>query len=113
MIASSNKINFSIYGLDIDSDNIWCKWSTRKSSPTIAIRQCMCGSYREQTTSPTSRVSAVRYPYVGCLAFIMISYHNGDICGAAGYLEHLEQYKASKPQRDPLYRLLPCVRKNT
>jgi hypothetical protein len=89
-------------GLTINPDNIQCKWSIRQSIPTAIIRQCKCGSYRPQVIGPTSRISAARYPYVGCLAFVKVSLRNNQVCAAAGYLEHSEQCKDSRPRYDPV-----------
>ncbi|CAG8687195.1 24460_t:CDS:2, partial [Gigaspora rosea] len=99
-------------GLDIKSDDIRCKWSIRYSTQTMVIKQCICGSYREKNIESNSRVSAARYPYVGCLAFVKISLCNNKICAIFEYLEHSEQSKISQPQRDPIYQLLLYVKKN-
>jgi len=99
-------------GLNINTDDVRCKWSTRQSIPTTIVRQCACGSYREQAIGPASRVSVARYPYVGCLAFVKLSLRNGVICAASGYLRHSDQCEASRPQRDPIYRLLPQVKRS-
>jgi hypothetical protein len=99
-------------GLDIHHDDVRCKWSIRRSNPTTIVRQCIGGSYRQQVAGPTSRLPTARYPYVGCLAFVTISIRNNSACGVTGYLQHLEACKASQPMRDPVYRLIPQVKKS-
>lgn len=99
-------------GLDIDSDDVRCKWSIRQSTKTLIVKQCICGSYRDKMVASGSRISAARYPYVECLAFASIFLRNNEICGIAGYLNYSEQCVTSQPQRDPPYRLLPYVRKS-
>jgi hypothetical protein len=99
-------------GLDIHPDDVHYKWSVRQSTPTSVTKQCISGSYRDRIPKPTSRLCTARYPYVGCLAFVTMSLRNGEICAASGYLVHSEECKASRPQRDPVYRLLPLVKKS-
>ncbi|CAG8751882.1 17052_t:CDS:2, partial [Gigaspora rosea] len=79
------------HGLDLDSDNVKCKWSIRQSTKTKVIKQCMCGSYREKATPSNSRASAARYSYVRCFTFATMFIHNNEICAVAGYLEHSKQ----------------------
>ncbi|CAG8851150.1 28339_t:CDS:1, partial [Racocetra persica] len=100
------------HGLTIDSDDVKCKWSIRHITKTLIVKQCICGSYRDKVVTSGSRISAARYLYVGCLAFVTISLRNNEVCGAAGYLNHSEQCVTSQPQRDPQYKLLPYVRKS-
>ncbi|CAG8847325.1 720_t:CDS:1, partial [Racocetra persica] len=98
--------------LDINPEDIQCKWSIRYSSKTLIVKQCICGSYREKVVAPGSRVSTARYLYVGCLAFVTISLRNDEICGIAGYLEYSNQCIISQPQNDPQYKLLPYIKKS-
>ena len=99
-------------GLDLQHDDARCRWATRHSNPTKFVKQCISGSFRKPGDERISRESAVRYPYVGCLAFVTIAIRNGEVCGVAGYLHHSAACKASRPARDPVYRLLPPVRKS-
>lgn len=99
-------------GLNIDSDNIRCKWSIRHSNQTMIVKQCISGSYRKKVTKSNPRISTARYPYVGCLAFVVLFLRNNEICAITGYLEHSGKCKTSQPQRDPPYRLLPFVKKS-
>ncbi|RIB21372.1 hypothetical protein C2G38_2034436 [Gigaspora rosea] len=34
--------------LDIDPDDVWCKWSICHSSKTLVVKQCMYGSYHKK-----------------------------------------------------------------
>lgn len=95
-------------GLDIDSNDIRCKWSIRQLTKTQIIKQCICGSYREKEFVPNSRVSAARYPYTECLAFVTLYLHDNEIYAIAGYLQHSEKCLISKPQRDPPYKIYYC-----
>ncbi|CAG8563697.1 893_t:CDS:2 [Cetraspora pellucida] len=92
--------------LNLDPDDVRCKWSIRYSSKTLVVKQCISGSYHEKEIASGSRIPAAHYLYVGCLAFVTIFLHNNEICGIAGYLKHSEQC------RDPPYRLLPYVKKS-
>src|SRR4051812_47284883 len=76
------------------------------------VRQCIGGSYRQQVTGPNSRMPTAQYPYVGCLAFVTISIRNNNACGVTEYLRHSEACKASQPTRDPVYQLIPYVKKS-
>ena len=98
-------------GLNIHPDDVRCRWSIRHSNSTMNVRQCISGSYRKQVVGSTSRVPTARYSYVRCLAFITVFLRNNEVYGAAGYLRHSEACEASKPIRDPVYRLLPHIRK--
>ncbi|RIB29309.1 hypothetical protein C2G38_2155720 [Gigaspora rosea] len=100
------------HGLDLDSDNVKCKWSIRQSTKTKVIKQCMCGSYREKATTSNSRASAACYSYVRCFAFATMFIRNNEICAVAGYLEHSKQCTASQPQRDPTYKLLLYIKQS-
>ncbi|CAG8784299.1 2044_t:CDS:2 [Cetraspora pellucida] len=99
-------------GLDINTDDVCCKWSIRQTTKTQVIKQCIGGSYHKKEVAPNSRASAARYPYVGCLAFAAIYIYDNEICGIAGFLEHSVQCMYSQLQNDPPYRLLPYVRQN-
>ncbi|CAG8732973.1 13971_t:CDS:2, partial [Cetraspora pellucida] len=66
-------------GLNINSDDVRCKWSIRQSTKTLIVKQYISGSYREKDITTTSRDTVTQYPY---------------------------------PQHDPLYRLLPYVKKS-
>src|SRR4051794_21411277 len=99
-------------GLHLDHDDVRCRWSTRCSTPTMVVKQCIGGSYREQRAGLTSRESTTRYSYVGCLAFVTLSLRKNEVCAAAGYLQHSEPCRASRPRCDPVYRLLPRVKKS-
>ncbi|CAG8851388.1 13142_t:CDS:2, partial [Racocetra persica] len=52
--------------LNINPEDIRCKWSIRYS------------------IAPGSRVSTACYLYVRCLVFVTISLRNDEICGIAG-----------------------------
>jgi hypothetical protein len=99
-------------GLHLNPDDVQCKWSTRHSIPTKVVKQCICGSYRKHIVGPTSREPTTRYPYVECLAFVTLFLRKNEVCGIAGYLDHLEACRASRPRRDPVYRLMPRVKES-
>ncbi|RIB26985.1 hypothetical protein C2G38_2161739 [Gigaspora rosea] len=67
------------HGLDLDSDNVKCKWSIRQSTKTKVIKQCMCGSYREKATPSNSRASAARYSYVSAENLLNLNVQTCDI----------------------------------